>query len=271
MKCTKCGAISDSKFCPNCGARMPIANYPQDKEPNKKISKLSVVALIFSITIFLFPIGAIFALIDLTRKNATDENHNLSIVSLAIVFLILIFSGLHHKDKKAINKANIQTETTEVSQTESEIIDTQEQMEQPVDYDSLSEDDYKAQCVQLYHDDIFFTEDDLEGKLVKVDLFLEEPYTFTAKDSYNSQTMKFVQDNDVQKDFFKCGVLRSADSMSYTGGQINLFFTNSSGLSCTDYQAGQHVTVYGQITGFSTNTWDGYNQCDLVAKYIDVN
>ena len=197
-------------------------------------------------------------------------------IFLLLLLLLSVFlnNSRDEKDKALLNQTEKQSEissipTTEiVSETQSEV-----STENINDYSDLSEDDYKAQCVQMYHDDIFFSENDLEGQLVKVDLFLEEPYTFTAKSSRDSLTVDFIEKNNVQKDYFMCGVKRDSESLSYVGGQLELYFTNNSNLNCQDYSTGQHLTVYGQIVGYTkgNDTWKGYAHCELVAKYIDVN
>lgn len=107
MRCLKCGEISDSKFCPNCGAKMPETRYASleenkpelqnmgNKQQDEKVknSTLSIVALIFSITLCLSPIGIILAIIDLCRKDK-NKKHDLAVAALTIGIMAILVSYL---------------------------------------------------------------------------------------------------------------------------------------------------------------------------------
>lgn len=205
---------------------------------------------------------------------------------VVFMFILIVLASSLNSGKKNNSSEPVasetQTQTQEQSEVQTQVASeneptTQEQpqseTEEYPDYYDLSESDYKAQCTEMYHDDIFFNDSDLEGKLVKVNLFLEEPYTFNAKSIIDTLTLDFIKKNSAQKDYFKCGVQREPNSMSYVGGQLELYFTDKSDLKCQDYTTGQHVTVYGQIVGYNMgkNTWKGYAQCELLARYIEVN
>ena len=161
------------------------------------------------------------------------------------------------------------TETESNYETETETMTEIASESTAIDIESMSEEDYKNNCTELWNEDIFFGETNLKGSYVKLKLFIEEPYTFTADDMANSISYKFITDNNLQKNFFKCGVAISDTEKSYVGGQISLFFSDDNSLQCYDYNLGSHIYVYGKIVDYSTNTWDGYNVCSIIPKYIE--
>lgn len=153
MRCLKCGEISDSKFCPNCGAPMPEARYasPEDNKPEwnnegndqnnekKKNSKLSIVALIFTVTILLFPIGIILAIIDLCR-NDKKSKHNLSIAALIIGLIFLLFGFFN----KTSNKGTSDNGSSTAKQEETE---QKEYVSDSIDVVSSNPDSYKGKYI----------------------------------------------------------------------------------------------------------------------------
>ena len=135
--------------------------------------------------------------------------------------------------------------------------------ETQVDFDSLSESEYKANCKELWHDDIFFSKSDLGGQYVKLDLFAEEPRYFNS--TQDSETTDFIKKYDLKRDFTLFGVNRK-DANSYVGGQVTLYMPNSINFSI---KSGGHYIVYGQIIEYSRNTYNGYNKCSVLPKYIE--
>lgn len=135
----------------------------------------------------------------------------------------------------------------------------------------LSEKEYKAKCEELFYDDVFFGDEDLEGKLVKLNLFLSEKYYFTSENMYSDNYKQQYEKYAMKRDFFECSVLRK-DTTSYVGkGKIKMWFTKKLDLDANDYKTGQKITVYAEIVSWSNNTWDGYNKVTIIPKYIDNN
>lgn len=132
------------------------------------------------------------------------------------------------------------------------------------------EENFKLQCKELWHDDIFFSNSISKGNYVKLDLFVEEARFFDTVAAYAWPSSDLITDYDLQKDFFYCGVQRE-DEYSYVGGQINLFFSNQYECSSSDISVGDHLIVYGEVIEFSTNTADGYNYCSIIPRYIENN
>lgn len=154
MRCLKCGEISENtKFCPNCGAPMPETRYvsPEGNQPEwqnnggnqpegkKKNSKLSIVALIFTVTIILFPVGIILAIIDLCR-NDKKSKHNLSIAALIIGVIFLLFGFFH----KSSNKG---TSDNGNSTTKQEDSGQKEYTSDSIDVVSSNPDSYKGKYI----------------------------------------------------------------------------------------------------------------------------
>lgn len=141
---------------------------------------------------------------------------------------------------------------------------------QEVDVSSLSEDEYKNMCEILWYDEIFFSKDSLEGKYVRLDLFVEEWRFFNNKAAYDVFATDFINKYNLQREFYKCGVQRENEN-SYVGGQITMYFTNENGYSASDMTEGDHLIAYGEIIEYSTLTNDGYNSCSFLPKYIENN
>lgn len=137
-----------------------------------------------------------------------------------------------------------------------------------VDVSSLSEAEYKEICETLWYDDVFFSKDDLEGKHVKLDLFVEEWRFFDENAAYNVLASDFINKFNLQREFYKCGVQRENEN-SYVGGQITMYFSNDYGYSASNMTEGDHLIVYGEIIDYSTSTMDGYNSCSITPKYIE--
>lgn len=132
-----------------------------------------------------------------------------------------------------------------------------------------TEEEYKAKCNELWYDDIFFSEENLNGKFVKLDVFFEEARYFTMDSAYDSSVQELKEQWDIYRDFYYCGVLRE-DADSYVGGQITIYFSEKYDLRPSDYECGQHAIVYGEFIQYKTSTWDGYNTCSIIPKYIEV-
>ncbi|GLC79248.1 hypothetical protein [Lacrimispora brassicae] len=146
---------------------------------------------------------------------------------------------------------------------------SEELKENIVDNNSLSEEDYKLACKEMWYDDIFFSKEDLEGKFVKLDIYFEEGRFFTMDSVYDSRVQKLKDEWNTYMNFYLCGVSRGEPN-SYVGGQINVFFSQDYGISPDNYDTGQQAIAYGQIIDYSSNTWSGYNECSFIPKYIEL-
>lgn len=146
-------------------------------------------------------------------------------------------------------------ESTEISQKEESV-------------DVMTEEEYKKYCEELWHDDIFFSEENLKGHHVRLEIYIEEGGYFEI---YTDQTTRdFIDEYNLQRNLFACGVSRGEPN-SYVGGQISLYFSDDYGYKQSDYETGQELIIYGEIIDYSTNTWDGYNVCGVIPRYIEKN
>lgn len=121
----------------------------------------------------------------------------------------------------------------------------------------------------MWHDDIFFSKQDLDGSYVKLDLFVEESRFYKSDVLMsNTQLADFLHNNGLSRSFFFCGVNREGQIAGYAGGQMNLYIQTEN--TYGEIKTGDHLIVYGKIAGYSTNTWDGYNSCGIIPKYISI-
>lgn len=133
----------------------------------------------------------------------------------------------------------------------------------------LTEEQYKEKCTTLWYDDIFFSETDLEGSYVKIDIFVEEfQYYDEETVMYNSIISEFLSTYNLERTFYLCGVKRENED-SYVGSQISVYFSNNNEITSENFNEGDKITIYGKVINYSTNTWDGYNTCGILAEYID--
>lgn len=185
--------------------------------------------------------------------------------------------SVEKQDQKAITRKKVEatTETeqklvTEKKNNDVKNVTSTEFENKSTENKTISESDYKSSCTEMWYDDIFFSEKDLDKKLVKLDLFVEEDRFYTIGTIEASSSLyDMLKEYDLQRSFFYCGVNRSNEKKEYAGaGQLSLYIPNS----YTDtIKTGDHLIVYGQIIEYSTNTWDGYNKCSVVPKYITNN
>lgn len=173
------------------------------------------------------------------------------------------------EDIKETSQSTSETVIEEADAEEIPEISAEGEAEPTIIVSDLSEEEYKNMCLELWYDDIFFSEDNLEGEYVKLELFIEEAKYFKADSIYNSTIVDFVNKYNLQRNLYACGVLRE-DADSYVGGQIYLYFSDDYSYKASDYETGQEITIYGEIVDYSTNTWDGYNVCGIIPRYIEV-
>lgn len=127
---------------------------------------------------------------------------------------------------------------------------------------SSSKEEYKKKCNRKYHDGLFFTKKNLEGKYVKVKCFLSQEMYFEVPTS-------FTQKNGIERIFFYAKPQRKGEKSYASGGDISLYFTKKSKCKSSKYKLGDYVYVYGKIISFSNKTWTGYNDIGIEVKYME--
>lgn len=130
----------------------------------------------------------------------------------------------------------------------------------------MSEEEYKEMCKELWHDDVFFSEENLKGTHVKLEIYVEEWKYF--KTYVDQTTQDFINEHNLQRNLLACGVSRGEPN-SYVGGQINVYFSNDYEYQQSDYETGKELIIYGEIVDYSRNTWRGYNVCGIMPIYIE--
>lgn len=179
---------------------------------------------------------------------------------------------------KKTAQQNLEVDSKEESDSEQQVVETEksitdaEKNEQKngMDVSELSEEEYKSMCEELWHDDIFFSEDSLQGKYVKLDLFVEESRFFKVDAVYDTIASEMIKKHNLKREFFYCGVQRK-DEYSYIGGQVSLYFSDNYDLEPSNISVGDHLIVWGEIIDYATNYKTGYNYCDIIPRYIENN
>lgn len=276
----------------------------QNAPQKKKQSTLSILSVVFTLLGLTIPVAIILAIIDIVKGDKNNKNHScswFSIIFSAIVILAYFLGGQNEKNQNVSNNLSIESvietesQTIELpdesvesyptyqrentnqeidSKTDPTVVQSESNVMENENYGEyeeenvLSEEEYKESCVELFYDDIFFSKDDLEGKDVKLNLFVSELYELRAKDMYYDYIQEMFGEYNLQRNFLKCCVLREGTE-SYMGEQINVLFSNDYELNATDYSGGEKITVYGKIIGYSTNSWRGYNKCEFMPLYIE--
>lgn len=289
IKCPECGKeISDKALaCPGCGYPINeetidiIASPHRIDQPVNKVQKpapqkhniVPVITIIITILailmtghvfgILLLLVALILSIISIFKgKTAIWAAYTVLLLFLMLISLSKFCNTDDPKETKSTAQqvnAPIPMETP-ASQASGPIASTDQ---------VLSEDEYKALCEELWYDDIFFSKESLNGKYVKLYLFIEEEKLITADDMiYDSLVSTFVHDHDLERTYYECGVLRQ-NTNSYVGGQIELFIPKDSNCLPDDFGVEKKIVLYGEIINYSTVTWDGYNECGVIPRYIE--
>ena len=136
---------------------------------------------------------------------------------------------------------------------------------------TLSDEDYKAQCQEIWYDDIIFGDrKDLTDTYVKLDLFVEEIRIFDAF-GLDYTTEQLFKDYDLDRTFFRCGVKRDAETWSYVGQTIDMLISNSvyGETDVSNIHAGDHLTVYCKVISCLYDAWNGYNSVYVLPRIIE--
>ena len=145
----------------------------------------------------------------------------------------------------------------------------EEQQEEPEEEQKeLTEEEYKALCEELYYDEVFFGDENLEGKYVKLHLMLSEKFYFTADAMYSDTWLTYAKKYSINRDFYKCCVLRENQN-SYVGKQITMWFSDKNGIDPNNYDVGNKVTVYAEVISWGKDAWDGFNNVTIIPKYME--
>ena len=208
--------------------------------PNcKKKQKNSIIQLFWIVT------GSIFVLLCLL-SSPVEENNTKNEISTTSV------------ENISVDLINTESSSA-IDEVETTIIKTE-----------LTEDEYKAQCQEMYYDDVFFEDNLTSGDYVKLHLMISESYYFEMENIYSSSFSELMDKWSLYRDFYRCSVLRENED-SYVGvGKIDLYFSSNYELTPNKYDLGNKIVIYGEVISFSNNTVNGYNDVVIIPKYIEM-
>ena len=159
------------------------------------------------------------------------------------------------------------TKETKVLET-TEIASTELFTEIETEYE-LTEEEYKENCQEMFYDDVFFGDVNLENQYVKLHLFLTESQFFTVDAMYSDTWRQYDEKYNLKRDLFKASVLRKDEDSYFGKGKIQVWFSEDFDLDVNDYEEGQKIIIYGEVISWGNVTWDGYNTVTVIPKYIE--
>ena len=146
-----------------------------------------------------------------------------------------------------------------------------QEAEEDINLANCTEDEYRANCYELWYDDVIFgNAKELRNKYVRLELFVEEQKEidmFAAQSNYS--TLELIEDYGLEHTFYQCGVKREPGSMSYVGEPIHIFFGEAYGTHATQVGVNDHIVIFGKIISSGYNAWTGYNQIYVLPRMIE--
>lgn len=180
------------------------------------------------------------------------------------------FANIDITEDKINGLENEETQTIETTvEALTETVEATTEIETQIE---LTEEEYKQNCQELFYDDVFFGDVNLENQYVKLHLFLTESQFFTADAMMYSDTWsQYNEKYNLKRDLFKASVLRKDEDSYFGKGSIQVWFSENFDLDANDYEEGQKITVYAEVISWGNVTWDGYNTVTIIPKYIENN
>ena len=137
--------------------------------------------------------------------------------------------------------------------------------------DSLSEQDFKARCKEMYYKDIVFSEDNLEGEYLKVRLYIEDSGTINPKKYYDARVEELIKNYHLDKTMSMVGVYDDETGTYGSPSDVGILYSLNTGYTASDFPPGTYITLYGKIINYAVNKWDGHNSAYFMPKYIERN
>lgn len=238
----------------------------------KKQSFLGICAFIFSISFFLSIIGFLLGLLDL-YKNDKSKNHSCSILSIIIslfwfVLLCSLGTPIEHNEEEpttAIQETIVAEDNTTIPSTN---VSPQEEIiipETTTINTELTEDEYKAQCIELYNDD-FFKDTPNNNIHVKFYGFTNDKYTYRPSDVRAMVIENITKQYNLENKYIGCSVMNEStknDTIpSYFGESVYIMFEKDGKFNFEEMKSGKYITVYGEII-------QNDNGIYILPKYIE--
>ena len=144
---------------------------------------------------------------------------------------------------------------------------------QAKDPEDMTDDEFKEICEEMWYDDILFGKaKEIEGENVKLDLFIEEIYSYTdfeIRDSYQIESM--VKEYGLGNAYVMCGVRREGETLSYFGEPIKMMAKEGEDNCMLSIKPEDHITFYGTVISCLKNFWTGYNNVTVMPRIIENN
>lgn len=187
-----------------------------------------------------------------------------AVLALSLSFILLVACNNRAKDEDDTSKyTNIDYDNSWNNYESQETIE--KQPETTIDYNLLSEEEYKAKCTEMYNDD-FFKSTPKVGSIVKAHIFTSEKY------KYNSSSMQGILVEDITEKYnlamncLACAVMHeeTKDSIvpSYFGDHIYMMFIDGAELNIDTYKTGEKLILYGEVI-------QNKNGVYILPKYIE--
>lgn len=168
---------------------------------------------------------------------------------VVVIFAIVLIAILYqNKNEPNTNKEEIKTIETD-SIIPEETIPT-------IDILELSEEEYKSLCQEMYYDN-FFKEEPQVNQLVKFNGFIAGTSKYTSSSTFGIIIEDIDDKYKFRKEYLGCCILHEEtkdDAVpSYFGEHVYLMFPEDSSLYIENYKAGEYYIIYGNIV----QTWSG--------------
>lgn len=182
------------------------------------------------------------------------------IIPLFLLLCLTLISCEHYPQNYNNNSGNTNKNNNYEKQTEEE-----KPTETTIDYNSLSEDEYKAQCVEMYNDD-FFKSNPKAGTLIKAHIFTSEKYKYTATSMQGILVEDITEKYNLALNYLTCCVMHEEtkdDAVpSYFGDHIYMMFIDGAELNIDTYKTGEKLILYGEVI-------QNKNGVFILPKYIE--
>lgn len=192
----------------------------------------------------------------------------LSLIFLAIGAVLYSETDEHIENKENLRNEEEQrkTENDSEKQTEEELTtETPTQEPTTVNADELSEDEYKANCKQIYYEDVKDKSGVSKDDYVKIEAYLQQTF---QRDIYESIVDDLWKGHNLDLTYFEFGILPKQYENNY-GGENMLLFSNNYDLSPYSYKNGDKIIAYGKVIDVKTNGWTGRSNIYFIPKYIE--
>ena len=174
-------------------------------------------------------------------------------IFVCLILSIIVLNGCIYVPEE-------QTENTDLQE---QVEDQEENKEEPKV--ELTESEYKANCQEIYNDDIFKNTIPV-GQFVKVRVMASEKYKYGRTDMWGIITEDITEKYSLERNSLGCTVMHEStknDAVpSYFGEQIYVMFQEGGVLNLDTFKTGQKFTLYGEVIQNKNGTF-------ILTKYYE--